>query len=278
MNRKSMIKAAAIGLGWTAFSMLSTTVNAAETRPSIAGQDEKQDEKAVEVIEKSIEAMGGAEMLSKFDSAKQTGTISIPSAGLTGTLESYVKSPDMFLLVVDFPAMGKTKQGLNGDVAWTTDAMSGPRLMPEAEERELRREADMESRLKFKDEYPTIEYVSETQFDGQKAHKLRLVNKEGNESTEYYSVESHYMIGSERVVPSQMGPTNTVSYMRDYKELGGMLQPTTMVQKIGPTEIIITLKSAEYGEVDESVFELPDAVKALIEATEAEDETEQDDD
>ena len=54
--------------------------------------------------------------------------------------------------------------------------------------------------------------------------------------------------------------------MREYKELGGVMQPTKMVQKAGPQEFVITISEANYDEIDASVFELPDAVKALVKA------------
>ena len=123
--------------------------------------------------------------------------------------------------------------------------------------------------LNFLENFPTIEYVEETEFDGQAAHKIHTIDTDGNESNDYYSVESGHQIGSEGEANTAMGKVNVILVMREYKEVGGQIQPTKFIQKIGPMEIFITTDSAESGPIDDSVFELPAAIQALIKATAA---------
>ncbi len=277
MKIRSTLRAAALGLAIATVSGIPVT-ELAWAEPAVepshgqeggegGGQEVKQDARAIEIIEKSIERMGGPQRFKDIESVHQTGTIEVASAGMSGTLDIFVKTPDRFLMVVDLPGLGESRQGLNGDVAWSSDAMNGPRILPEAETRDVKNQADIASRLDFKNDYPTITYVSETEFDGKKAHQIKLIDTYGKESTEYYGIEHGYLLGSEQVSPTQMGPARTISYLREYKELGGKLQPTVIVQKIGTTEIVVTLKAAEYGAVEDSVFVMPDAVKALVEAS-----------
>lgn len=269
METRALFKALVMGVALATVSGLPAT--ALGSRSLSPEPTEKaantQDAKAVAIIEKSIELLGGAEKISKHTTMHAKGTMSLPAMGLTGTLETYLDSPDHFLLSYTFPAMGESKQGLGDGVAWSVDAMSGPRLLSEEEAKVLKQEADVTSSLRFKELYPTIEYVEQTTFDNKAAHKLRLVDADGKETINYYGVDEGYALGSEQTVASPMGPAKTTTMLRDYKELGGMMQPTTMVQKIGPTEIFITITSAEYGEIDDSVFELPAPVKALVEAS-----------
>lgn len=265
MKRMNALKTGVISLSIFALAGAAAPVWGAESTGVIA-LDEQHDAKAIEVIEKSIEAAGGRDLLGAAKHMKQTGTISIPMAGLTGTLESYAVSPDKFLMITMLPGIGEQRQGLNGGIAWSIDPMGGPRILPEEETEAVSEEADLTSRLKYKQLHPTIAYEGEVEFDGQKAHKVRLVDKKGNESIEYYSVESGHAIGNDQLVPSQMGEIKTITYLRDYKDMGGVMQPTTIVQKIGTTEVTITIKSTSYDEIDDSVFALPDAIKALAEA------------
>ncbi len=79
------------------------------------------------------------------------------------------------------------------------------------------------------------------------------------------------MIGMEAKVPTQMGEIQMTSYMREYKEMGGVLQPTKMVQKAGPQEFVITVSEVSYDKIYADVFELPDAIKALVEAQKKDD-------
>lgn len=269
MKNRTALKTAATLLTAATLSVgLAAPALASENTAAALILSDTQDAKAVEIIEASIEALGGAEKLKGIKHVTQKGTISIPMAGLTGSVTSYVSSPDSFLMVVSLPSMGETRSGLTDGVAWSSDAMQGPRVMPEDEARQVEREADMQTRLRFKQMYPTITYAGETEFDGQQAHKIELVDTHGDKSTQYYSVKQKHQIGSETVASSPMGPTNTITYLRDYKDLGGVTQPTKVVQKIGAAEVIITISSAEYEPIEESVYELPAAVKALVEASE----------
>ncbi len=270
MKRKNATKSAVLALSLLTLAGITPALSAGGTS-SIAVMSDTQDAKAIEIIETSFEKVGGRELIENAKYVKQTGTLSVPMAGLTGTIQSYVKSPDKFLLVLTLPGMGEQRQGYSDGVAWSSDAMNGPRLLPEEETKAIKDEANIASRLNYKTEYPTIEYKGEIDFDGSKAHKIRLLDEDGEETIEFYGVESGLLIGSEATVPSPMGPTKTMTYIRGYQDMAGFLQPTKITQQVGPTKIEFEIKTVSYDEIDDSVFELPAAVKALIEATKKDD-------
>jgi len=236
---------------------------------SITIADDNHDAKAIEIINTMIEALGGRESIESIKSMKSTGTISIPMAGLSGTVESFGMTPDKFFLKISLPAMGETLQGLNGKTAWSSDAMNGPRILPPEEAGDLIDQADLHLRLNYEEDYKLIKFEGEVVFESEKAYKINLTDHDDVESTEYYSIESGLQIASEIVANTAMGVTNITVLMQDYKELGGHLQPSKIIQKVGPTQIIIEISEVEYNEVDESVFELPASVKALLEAQQA---------
>lgn len=265
MKRKNTMKAAMIGMSLLTLTGIAGTLHANNAIVEPEGEA-KHDQKAIDIIENSFDAVGGRELIESAKYIHTKGGISIPAAGITGSIETFVHAPDKLYVLVNIPMLGEQKQGLNGDIAWSSDPMSGPRLLPEDEANSLREETDPASRLKFKSEHQVIEYAGEVEFDGQQAHKVRLVDNDDNESFEYYSAEKGYMIGMEAKVPTQMGELQMTSYMREYKEMGGVLQPTKMVQKAGPQEFVISVSEVSYEEIDASVFELPEAVKALVKA------------
>lgn len=270
MKRNNTLKAGVLALSLLTLAGVAPTLLAAE--PTEEKMVEKsQDAKAIEIIERSIDESGGRELLAAAKYVYQKGTISIPMAGITGTLESHLKVPDHFLLVINIAMIGEQRQGLNGEIAWSTDAMNGPRLLPEEEAVALRKEADVTSRLRFKEEFPVIEFKGEVDFDGQKTNKVRLVDTDDVERFEYYSVESGLLVGTEAKVPSAMGEVQTTSFMRNYKDMGGVKQPTKIVQKVGPQEFEVNITETSYDKFDESVFEMPTAVKALVEASKKDD-------
>jgi hypothetical protein len=270
MNTKSLLKAAAVALSILTISGIpSGPLTSTASAGVLIDDDGVQDEKAVKIIEASLEKLGGREKLSEIKSMKQSGTISIPMAGLSGTIELNITTPDRMLLKVDLPAMGTTLQGLNGETVWSTDPMNGPRLIPDTEAKEIIQQADLSYSLNFLDHNPTIEYIGEVEFDGSKAHKIRLVNTQGDESFDYYSVETGLQTGSDTESDTPMGRITISTYLRDYKDFDGYLQAGTMVQMIGQTEIKTVFDTIEYNKVDDTVYVIPAAVNALIEATKA---------
>ncbi len=266
MNSKSFFKAAVVALTLTTISGIPASPFTATASAAITLTNADHDAKAIEVIEASITALGGRDKLSKIKFVTQTGTISIPMAGIDGTIVLHIASPDRILLTVDFPMMGKNLQGLNDGIMWASDAMNGPRLVPEEESKDMIEQANLLAVLDYAKNNETIEYVEETQFDEQAAHKIRLVDHDGDESIEYYSVESGLLIGTEAEAMTPMGKIKSITTFQDYKELGGHLQPTKMLQKTGMADLVFTFTEADYSEIDDSVFAFPPAVEALIEA------------
>lgn len=250
-------------VGGAAAQGLNTTIPSGQPEAAVPVS---HDEKAVEIIEAYIEQIGGRELIASIKSTHTTGTVEIPMAGITGAIDMSNMAPGKMSMTMDLAGFGKTQQGYDGEIGWSTDPMNGPRLMSEKEVVQLADQADPAIALKYKQTYPTIEYAGETDFNGQRAHKIRLVRDNGKESFEYYSVDSGMMIGQENVQASPMGEIRVVTSLEDYKEFGGMKVPTTMIQQVGPQKIIITITSMEMNTVSPDAFERPDAVQALVEA------------
>lgn len=225
-----------------------------------------QDPKALEIMDAYIEKIGGKELIKSIESTKVTGTISVPMAGLGGSMTMMNKAPGMMKMVVDIAGFGKQESGYDGKVGWSSDPMGGPRLMTDEEVAALSEQADPTAAIKYRELYPTIEYAGETNFEGDKVHKIRMVDKDGTEQYQFFAVSSGLMVGSESTQPSPMGEINVISVMSEYKEFGGMKMPTKIVQKMGPQEVIMQVTAAEMNNVEDSAFELPAAIKALVEA------------
>jgi len=260
-----------IGAAACAFALSGVTMTAIALEPAVAAEpaaEAQQDGKALEIIDAYIEKLGGEDAIKSIASTKILATFEVPMAGLTGTMTMMSKVPGHVSMVMDMPGFGKTESGFDGTVGWSSDPMSGPRLMTEDEVDALKKQADPAAAMKYRDLYPTIEYAGETNFEGRKAHKLRLVDEKGKEQFEFFDVASSLMVGQEGAQDTPMGEINILTVLSDYKEFDGMQMPTKMVQRMGPQEMILTITSVEMNTVDDSAFVLPDAIKALVEASE----------
>lgn len=250
-----------------AFAGAATPALATETAATMtAADDVKHDAKALEIIDAYIETLGGIEMIKSIESTKIVGTMEIPMAGMTGNMTMMSKVPGMVSMTMDLPGFGMTRSGFNGTVGWSSDPMSGPRLMTDDEIDALKQQADPTIAMKYRELYQTIEYAGEMDFNGSKAHKIKLVDADGDEQTEYFDPQTNHMVGQISTQATPMGAIEVTTMMSEYKEFGGMMMPTKIVTKLGPQEIIMTVKSAEINNVNDEVFKLPPEINALVKA------------
>ncbi len=263
-KRRLVLGAAAclVGLAGVASPALAieTGVGAAVT------DDTKHDEKALGIIDAYIETLGGEEMIKSIESTKIVGTMEIPMAGMTGQMTMMSKVPGMVSMTMDLPGFGMTRSGFDGTVGWSSDPMTGPRLMTEEEVDTLKAQADPTIAMKYRDLYETIEYSGEVNFEGRKAHKITLIDEDGDQQIEFFDITSGLMVGQVSNQETPMGAIEVTTVMSEYKEFGGMQMPTKMVTSLGPQKMIMTITSAEINTVEDDAFELPSEIKALVEA------------
>ena len=272
MKTKPFLKAAAIVLSIATVSGISATPFNSTTFAGVTLDDSNHDAEALKILDASIEALGGKEKLSSVKYMKQTGTISIPMAGIEGTIKLNIASPAKMLLIVDIPMMGKTLQGLNNGVVWSTDAMNGPRIIPADEAKDQIKQADLLRVLNFRENNKKILYMIETMFDERPAHQIRLIDHDDQVSVEYYSVKTGLLIGTETESMTPMGKIKATTIIKEYIEQDGFMLPTVVIQKAGPTSIHFEFSSVDFSEIEDSTFEFPAAINALIKATKAKEE------
>jgi outer membrane lipoprotein-sorting protein len=96
---------------------------------------------AQEVLSKMIDAMGGRKALQAVKDTTISGSIEVAQYGLTASLTMYQKEPNKQRMDIDVMGM-IISQGFDGNTGWFTDPQSGvTQEMPEAQSRELARQA-----------------------------------------------------------------------------------------------------------------------------------------
>lgn len=219
---------------------------------------------AREVIDRYVEAIGGAEALRQPKSLQMTGEFTVPAAGLEGKLEIRSMPPDLMLVEVEIPGLGLTREGFDGEVAWSIDPMQGPRLKQGAELEQAAYQADFYAALHEEERYESMETVGRVEFDGRECYKLELVTANGDEMVEYYDIETGLHVGTEMQVETPMGPAKVVQTMGDYEAFGDLRFPTETTVSVGPMKQMLTITDVERDSVDRTAFELPDEIRALV--------------
>lgn len=236
---------------------------------SFAQTDTKQDKlpTAEEVMNKYVKVTGGLEAYKGIKSMAAKANVSIPAVGIDGTMEMKMLLPGMISVVVDLPGVGETIQGANGKHAWASDAMTGTRLVDGKEAEQLQAETDITRYTDMKGFFKSMKNEGVEEVNGEKAYRIALVKKNGTKSTEFYSLESGFLIQSLLVVEAAgMGEIEITAKFGDYKDSGKFKRPFKMVQVLPSNmEQIIEFEKYEYNaELKASDFDPPADVQKLI--------------
>ena len=216
------------------------------------------------VIDRHIEAIGGRKAVLGRSSTRAAGTISVPSAGLTGTVEVLAAKPNKTLMRISIGGIGDIEEGFNGTVGWSLSAITGPALLEGKQLEQRRFDSDFFGELHDDARYESMTTVEETEFEGRSCYKLRLVRKGGGEDFEFYDVKTGLKAGSISTRTIPMGDVTSTTVESDYRRFGNVLTATSITLTGMGMQQLLKLNAVEIDSVDPSVFEPPAPIKALL--------------
>ena len=216
------------------------------------------------IIDRHIAAIGGRAAIVARTSTHATGTVSIPTAGMTGNVDVYAAKPDKSLLRITLGGIGQIEEGFNGAVGWSMSPMTGPTLSQGKELEQKKFDSDFLSDLHLDTRYESMTTVEKSDFEGRPCYKIRLVRRDGGEEFEFYDAQTGLKAGGITTRESPMGPITGTTVETDYRKFGPLLQATTIKSTAMGLQQVITFTSVEYDKVDPTTFELPTPIKALV--------------
>jgi hypothetical protein len=216
-----------------------------------------------EIIARYLAASGGEETIRGTKSMHAKGRMEMPAMGMTAELEMSALAPDKMLMVMELPNVGSLRTGYDGKIGWMENPMTGPMILDGDQLGDLVRQSDFYSDLRYEELYSTMETVAKTDFAGQPAYKVRLVDDKGKETMEYFAVDSGLKIGFEGEQTSEMGTVYVTTELSDYKDVDGRKVPMTTTSKMMGMEMKMVFDSVEFDRVDASIFALPETIKTL---------------
>ena len=102
-----------------------------------------------------------------------------------------------------------------------------------------------------------------TQFNGRSCYWLHGTTNWGKDNNQFYNVKTGLLEGY-RFQADDSSSALVVVLFQDYKSFGGPLVATKVTSRSGNQWRTITYKSVSYAPLADSLFELPQAVKALL--------------
>jgi hypothetical protein len=217
------------------------------------------------LIERHIEAVGGREALAAKSDTLLEGEFSMPAAGITGDLTIAARATGEYAVRIQLPGMGEMRTGYGPIAAWSIDPFVGPRLL-EGEELDAMVERVTPGAVLRDPEFVTrATTLEQTVLGGQACYRVELEWRSGRRTQDCYAVDSGLLVAMLSREVSPMGEVESVSLLGEYRQFGKLLQPTvTRVQAMGQ-EQVLTTNSIATGPVDADWFELPAAIRTLLE-------------
>jgi hypothetical protein len=221
--------------------------------------------KAETILDKYVEASGGKAAYAKIHSDISTGTMTFVAMGLSGQLISYGQAPDKRVVEITLDGIGKLSEGSNGEVAWSMNAMQGPRLKEGDEKATTMLQARYNSDAQWRDTYKSVETVAVESIDGKDAYKIVLTPKSGKPVTKWYDKDSNLVVKVALISQSPMGEIPIETFMADYRKEGDLLQPHKITMKAAGQDLTMSIDKIQYNpEIPKDKFEPPAEVKALL--------------
>ncbi|MGE3167188.1 MAG: hypothetical protein AB7O52_19960 [Planctomycetota bacterium] len=215
------------------------------------------------VLAQLIEAAGGEKALAAIDKQHVRAVMKMPAMGMQMTMTTYAQDGN-FLLEVEMPGMGKQRGGKNGEVVWSMDPMTGPRILTGVERTQYARMAEPNPLASLKTHYVSHECVGMETVNGTSCYKLKLTPTEGKPETWFADAATWRPIQMVQTMESPMGEINSVTQIMDYQQVAGCWIPFKMAidMQMQKLEIHIEKFETEF-ELPAGAFDLPPEVIAL---------------
>ncbi|HSP66992.1 MAG TPA: hypothetical protein VLN48_04655 [Bryobacteraceae bacterium] len=221
---------------------------------------------AESVLDRYVQVTGGKQAYARRKSEIAHGTLVYTAIGIKGSITRYAAEPDKYYATLDIEGLGKVEMGVNGSVAWENSALLGPRLKTGVERAEAIREGTMNSSANWRKLYPKVENQGIETIDGEECFKVVMTPAEGQPMVGYYQKKSGLQVKLTSIASTQMGDIPVELIASEYKDFGGILEPSKVTQKTGPQEFTITLDSVEANPaIPPGRFDLPADVRKLVE-------------
>ena len=252
-----------IVLGLSILTSSTVYLKAAETSPEKVTTSVKLPT-AKEIIDRFVKECGGKEAMLKHKSYHSRGKLEMSGQGISGDLEIFAAEPNRFLVKTKIEGFGDIAQGFDGKVGWSMDPAQGPMLLKGKMLDQIKDQAEFYGTFHDEAQYKSMEVVGIEKYDSVDCYKLKLVRKSGQESQEFFEVKTGLLRGVAATHATPLGDMPVTTTLTDYKEFEGVKMPTKIAQKLAAFQQVMNLRTVEANCVPDSVFELPDPIKALV--------------
>jgi outer membrane lipoprotein-sorting protein len=213
------------------------------------------------VLDRYKQALGGVQAIANVQSMTVRGEAESSGKPGKATFIYYAK-PFKTLLKLTRADGTQITAGFDGSVSWTITPQ-GAEIDKDTALDAVRRDADLQYPLHQPDYFKKLELAGVTDFEGHRCYWLHGTTNWGKDNNQFYDVDTGLLAGY-RFESDDASKTLTFAIFGDYKKFGDRLTATRNTTRAGDRSQTFTYKSISYEPLDDSLFDLPPAVKALM--------------
>jgi predicted Zn-dependent peptidase len=191
------------------------------------------------VLNKYIEALGGAESIRKIRSIAMEFNMEVMSMTMKG--KRYVEIPNKFAETMEMNGMVAQKQVYN-DGEGMAQSPQGKQMLEGDELASLKLSAHYFEELHYGEMGYTTELVALESIDGKEAYKVKVTPPSGNPKTLFFDAESGLKIRELSSTEGQQGPVTITLDYSNYETVEGVKFPMEM-ELSGPMPQPIQMKT-----------------------------------
>jgi outer membrane lipoprotein-sorting protein len=216
---------------------------------------------AKEILDKFIEAQGGAKALEAVKDTTITGSIQLVSMGINGTATMYQKEPNMMRLDIEVMGMVIT-QAYDGEIAWMVDPQTGAATqMPENASQEFKRQALGNASLLHPEKYGIkYDFKGKEKLEDKEYLVLEQTTEDGHKTTIYIDPATYLTYKAKGTALGQAGvEIMAETITTDYKQVDGLMVAHSMTQYQDGQEFMrmTVTKVAFNSNLEDSFFKMP---------------------
>lgn len=196
-------------------------------------------QKAKEIIEKYLDALGGKDALAKVED--RTTIMRGTAMGQTLTIIVKQKSPNKMRQEVKAGGMDQTVifDGVKGVMKTATQKVD----VTGKELEQLKIEATMELMLDPESFGIKLSYEGSDSINGKVLNKVKLTLASGIRWVAFFDAESGLKVKEQKEMQTQMGLIEQVIAYDNYTEVDGIKYPFKLTQSFGPQSVEMTVSS-----------------------------------
>jgi len=192
---------------------------------------------ADQIIDKYIQAIGGKAAIESVKTRytklslqrpklvnSGTPKAAVINRGETWTIETYRKAPDKYLAVIRSPE-GIISQGYNGTSGWVKTS-EGQREMNAAEVERIKREADLYTDLRLKEQFSTMTLIGKEKIDNRETYVIEATRvKDKKIEKLFFDAQNGLLLRRTVFTETILGSNPEQTDFEDYRMVNGIRIP-----------------------------------------------------